>query len=188
MKIYLIRHGATDWNAMGILQGREDIPLNEKGIKQAEECGEKLKNSGVNFKYIASSPLSRAYRTAEIIAEHMGIERPIAEELLTERDFGLLSGKSPGDIFNPAEEGNNMEPLDDTAERMIEGLSRLAGKIGDNFGAVSHGGSINAVLRLLSNGATGTGKIRLKNVCVNILDWDGESFKIEGCNLDAGDL
>lgn len=189
MKIYLIRHGATDWNAMGILQGREDIPLNEKGIRQAEECGEKLRASGVSFEYIASSPLSRAYRTAEMIAGHMGIGKPIIEEKLTERDFGLLSGKNPGDVFDPSEEGNQMEPLDDTAERMIAGLMAVAEKTGGaDFAAVSHGGSINAVLRLLSKGETGTGKIRLKNVCVNILDWDGEKFKIEGCNLDAGEL
>lgn len=189
MKIYLIRHGATDWNHMGLLQGREDIPLNENGKAQAHECGGKLSRyKTLKFKRIITSPLSRAKDTAAIIAEYMKIAPPEVSEGLTERDFGLMSGKKPGDIFNPIEEGNNMESLDDTADRMLSALRAAAGKFNEDFAAVSHGGSINAVLRRLSSGKIGSGKTLLKNVCVSVLDYDGENFTIDGYNQDAGEL
>jgi uncharacterized phosphatase len=187
MKVYLIRHGTTDWNAKGVLQGREDIPLNGEGIAQAHYCGEQLKKAG--FTYIITSPLIRAYKTAEIIAQHMDIGKPVVDERLTERDFGLLSGKKAEDIFNPNEKGNNMESLDDTALRMIEALKDAAGRnSAEDFAAVSHGGSINAVLRYLSKGEIGSGKTRLKNTCICLLDYDGMNFSILGCNLDASEI
>ena len=71
MKICLIRHGETDWNVIGKLQGREDIPLNENGKIQAQYCGKALKN--MVWTTIITSPLSRARQTAEIIAGVLNI-------------------------------------------------------------------------------------------------------------------
>ena len=65
MKIYFIRHGETDWNKDGKLQGRVDIPLNEEGRHVAELTCEALKEE--HFDIAFTSPLSRAYETAEII-------------------------------------------------------------------------------------------------------------------------
>ena len=70
--IYFVRHGETDYNVLGISQGQLDIPLNEKGIKQAEELSENLKN--YHFDIIYSSPLIRAKKTAEIINMHHGVK------------------------------------------------------------------------------------------------------------------
>ena len=58
MIIYLIRHGETDWNLQGRLQGREDIPLNKTGIQQAIACGKALQT--IEFQSIQTSPLLRA--------------------------------------------------------------------------------------------------------------------------------
>ena len=58
MKIYIIRHGETDWNKVRRLQGRSDIPLNEEGRRLARITGEAL--SSVNFRCIYTSPLRRA--------------------------------------------------------------------------------------------------------------------------------
>ena len=92
MEIYLIRHGETDWNLEGKLQGQENIPLNKTSLKQSEACGEALK--AVPLQCVQTSPLSRARRTAEIIADQQ--ECPlIINPSLIERDYGLLSGLTP---------------------------------------------------------------------------------------------
>ena len=65
MKVYLIRHGETDWNSVRKLQGQTDIRLNDYGIELAKLTAEGLKD--VDFDLIYSSPLIRAVETAEII-------------------------------------------------------------------------------------------------------------------------
>ncbi len=87
---YYIRHGETDWNADHRLQGRADIPLNEKGIEQAEKQIAALKTLGINK--IVSSPLLRAKQTANIIASALGVD-VVFEEKLTEIHLGSNEGK-----------------------------------------------------------------------------------------------
>jgi broad specificity phosphatase PhoE len=90
-QIYLVRHGETDWNEKGLLQGQSDIPLNKEGEKQAIEAAKKHFKK-IKFAAIFSSDLVRAKRTAEIIA----LEKKMAVEtstLLRERDFGPFEGK-----------------------------------------------------------------------------------------------
>lgn len=65
MEILLTRHGQTEWNLLKKVQGKADIELNEKGIKQAEETRDSLKNEKIDL--ILCSPLKRAIQTAEII-------------------------------------------------------------------------------------------------------------------------
>ena len=67
MRIYLIRHGETDWNIDRRYQGIEDIPLNNTGVMQAKLCAKALSN--MQFDAIYSSPLTRAYDTAALIAQ-----------------------------------------------------------------------------------------------------------------------
>ncbi|MCR8847462.1 histidine phosphatase family protein [Rossellomorea sp. SC111] len=62
--IYVIRHGQTDWNKEGRLQGRKGLPLNDEGVRQAENLKQQL--SHVSFDYVFSSPQKRAQETAEI--------------------------------------------------------------------------------------------------------------------------
>ena len=70
MKIYIVRHGETDANRKGELQGWRDLPLNENGIRLAEVTGEALK--GITFDACFSSPLQRAVQTAELILRRSG--------------------------------------------------------------------------------------------------------------------
>lgn len=86
---YIIRHGETEWNASHRIQGQLDSPLTQKGLTQAKETGEKLKN--IHFDAIFSSDLLRSKRTAEII----NLERNLkiqTEKALRERTFGEHDG------------------------------------------------------------------------------------------------
>lgn len=186
MKLYLIRHGQTDWNVQGRFQGREDIPLNEKGIEQAKACGEVLQ--GGIFKAVISSPLSRASKTAEIIAEYVSVNEIIIEEEITERDFSKVSGMTPEEreAFYASGEPDDKEPWDDLCNRMFASLRKYAEQFdGENIIMISHGASINSVLSVLSQGRTGTGKIILKNTCINIIEYQDNKFELVECNLSA---
>jgi broad specificity phosphatase PhoE len=86
-----IRHGVTDWNRQGRFQGRTDIPLNDDGLSQAHAAARRLQ--GVRFDFVVSSPLSRAFETAEIIAA--ASRRPVNIGVdLIECDFRSFEGRS----------------------------------------------------------------------------------------------
>lgn len=91
MKIYLMRHGETDWNKVRRLQGQSDVPLNEHGIELAEKTAEGLKD--VTFDAIFSSPLQRALVTAEIMAGE-GAAKIVTDGRLKEMNFGIYEGQS----------------------------------------------------------------------------------------------
>lgn len=89
MEILLTRHGQTEWNVEGKVQGRVDIVLNENGIKQAIETSKKLENEEIDL--IICSPLNRTKQTAEIIKGNKNIPI-ICDNGLIERDFGEFEG------------------------------------------------------------------------------------------------
>jgi broad specificity phosphatase PhoE len=93
LKIYLARHGQDLDNANGILNGQRDEPLTEKGIEQAREVAQKIKDINLTFDKIYSSPLQRAFRTAWVIAETLNLPKPEIMDQLTERDFGVMTGQ-----------------------------------------------------------------------------------------------
>ncbi|MDD4351847.1 MAG: histidine phosphatase family protein [Candidatus Gracilibacteria bacterium] len=90
MKLFLVRHGETDWNVNQLFQGQTDVPLNENGLSQAEDLAFKLKDEG--FDAIFSSDLQRALATATIINGYHDLK--IQEtKLLREKNFGEMEGK-----------------------------------------------------------------------------------------------
>ncbi len=121
MNIYLVRHGETIWNKDGRIQGREDVPLNEKGIELAEITSKGMKE--IPFDVIYSSPLIRARKTAEI----MRGERicPIhTDERLREMSFGRYEGSL---ILEAA--GDESHPLHD----FIKNPGRYHARDGEDF-------------------------------------------------------
>lgn len=95
MGLYFVRHGQTDWNVRGKLQGKSDIELNETGRLQAAETREKLKH--VTMDAIYCSPLMRARETAEIINALWKL--PIQRDArLMERSFGSMEGALRKDV------------------------------------------------------------------------------------------
>lgn len=89
MKIYITRHGETQWNREELFRGRKDIPLNETGRKQAEDIGLYFSNRPVN--QIVSSPLARACQTAESISKKTGVSTDTMEEFI-DISFGIWEG------------------------------------------------------------------------------------------------
>jgi len=183
MTVYLIRHGVTDWNRAGRLQGLEDIPLNAEGLRDAAECARILKPLPVDF--VASSPLLRAKMTAEILARALGVPLGVDERLI-ERDFGRLSGLFPEEraAFLAAGQDPGSEPLEAVADRMLRALDELARRHGRLL-AVSHGASINAVLARLSGGEIGSGKTLLINTGVSRLSFRGGLWRVDFYNAPA---
>lgn len=105
--LYIVRHGRTEWNEKGIIQGHSDSPLTNEGEKQAKKIAEKFKN--IKFDYVFSSDLGRAMETAKIInAEHKLTIK--ATELLRERTYGEIEGTS---TYNFKEWENLIRDLSD---------------------------------------------------------------------------
>lgn len=100
LKIYIARHGQDLDNAAGILNGHRNQPLSDLGISQANQLAENLKKSNILFDIVYSSPLTRAYTTAEIICDALQIGKPVMKQELIERDFGIMTGKLISEIEN----------------------------------------------------------------------------------------
>ncbi|GAP20385.1 histidine phosphatase family protein [Leptolinea tardivitalis] len=99
-EIWLVRHGQTDWNLEGRLQGQLDVPLNETGLKQAQSLAETLR--GKPFSAIYSSDLMRARQTAEIIARVVNL--PITfDKRLREISQGQVEGMLFSDVIQKFE-------------------------------------------------------------------------------------
>lgn len=91
MKMIVMRHGQTAWNLAHRIQGHTDIPLDERGCRQAEAIAERLRDMNISAVY--TSPLQRARKTAETIAAKSGCP-VIDDERLIERYFGDWEGES----------------------------------------------------------------------------------------------
>lgn len=155
MKLYVIRHGQTDWNVAGKCQGMSDIELNETGIEQAKKVKEQIKKYNIDL--IISSPLKRAKKTAEIINE--AINCPIEyDNRVIERGFGNIEGTTEStrseifgdnniDIinnYNVNYNEQNIEPVKDVCKRVWKLLDEIKGK-NQNVLIVTHGGTCRAI-------------------------------------------
>lgn len=145
MKILFVRHGETEWNRTGKIQGGTDIPLNQNGIRQAQITRTLLQSRMPD--YIFCSPLQRAMQTAVCIAADTNI--PIlADDRLRERGYGAFEGKLfssvdfsgiwyPGSSNVPA----GIEPLDAFVQRVAAAFREIrTAYAGKRVLIVSHGG------------------------------------------------
>jgi len=176
MKLIFVRHGQTDWNKIKKLMGRTDIELNEEGRAQAAEV---VKALDTDFDALYSSPLKRAYQTAQAISEHF--KKPILlEEKLAERDFGLLQGKSWMEIQEETgidmhtltkEEKYNFRPYggesaEDVKGRLLAFLDELKTKPYTKVVIVCHSGIISMMRHLFPNDVTD----HISNTSINEFD------------------
>ena len=180
--ICLVRHGETDWNKQGRLQGKTDIPLNSHGRQQAKECQQYLK--GTEWDVLITSPLSRAKKTAEIINEELQLPLVEMEEFI-ERTFGEAEG------MTAEERRTAFADTDYPGKETIEALNQrvLAGieKIKETYPQkkvllVAHGAVIGAILSYFSYGETDAGKEKLLNACISNIDYQQERWNIRDYN------
>jgi len=139
--LLLVRHGETDWNADGRLQGQTDRPLSDFGRRQARRLADELADEELEAIY--SSDLSRARETAEIVAERLGL--PVAlDPDLREKDWGTWEGLTAVERDRVEFAGESTE---EHQERILRALRRIAERHpGDGrVLVVTHGGSMRRV-------------------------------------------
>lgn len=182
-QICLVRHGETDWNAMGKIQGRTDISLNATGKRQAEECAQYFSNS--EWDRIVTSPLKRAKQTANIMNQSLQI--PVIEmEEFVERCYGDAEGLTREErqrLYPQGKDIPNQEPRNMLAQRVMKGMQRIQEEYpNEKIILVAHGGVINTILAVLSNGEIGSGKTKLINACISNLHFMENQWKIQEYN------
>lgn len=179
--VLLIRHGETEWNTLGKFQGCTDIALSDAGIKQAELLKDRLKG---DFDYIYSSPLSRAFETANILATGTNKEVTVAPEI-REINFGEWEGLTVHEIAERYPEvfkawrTNKTESYICGGDSSINNAANRAKKCildivnkhkGKKIAIVAHGGIIKAgLIGIFQWDMTMYHKMALGNTCINTL-------------------
>ncbi|WP_347861639.1 histidine phosphatase family protein [Salimicrobium sp. PL1-032A] len=180
--ICLVRHGETDWNRDGKLQGGTDIPLNDTGVKQAELCHKHL--SEYTWDAVVASPLERAKHTADIIREGHGLSLALMEEF-RERHFGKGEGMTEEERHTtyPDRQYPGQETKEAFVERVMRGIGRITEEYTDQHVLlVAHGAVINAILTEISGGEIGADRFKLLNGCLNNIEFRKESWTIHDYN------
>ncbi|MGI6083627.1 MAG: histidine phosphatase family protein [Limnochordia bacterium] len=186
--ICLVRHGETDWNLTGRIQGQTDTTLNATGREQARLAGGYLRQWP--WDVIVTSPLRRAKESACIIASVLGMRSDAIREMphFLERDFGEAEGLTSEERRKKYPDGivPGLEPWERLRDRVICGLDLLVGDYPDQrVILVAHGGAINAALAVLSGGGIGTGKTRLHNASLSFIRFEDTQWNIESYNVTA---
>lgn len=151
MVLSLIRHGQTDWNLAGRMQGRTDIPLNETGREQARVAASALATEP--WDVVVSSPLERARETASIIADSLDVPLGGSYDELIEQDFGVAEGTLVAelDLRWPERDFEGKEPDEEVGPRGIRGLERIASEYpGARVLVVAHGTLIRHTLATIA--------------------------------------
>lgn len=187
-RICIARHGETDWNAAGILQGWMDVPINEKGRGQALELAESL--AGKGFSCVYASPLRRARETADMIAQRLELPVPSFHDGLKERHFGHYQGIPKEELAvthpevleeitsrNPAGHFEGGESMDHFADRVIHALGDIADQHeAETVLVVTHGWVMDVITRHVQGLPRSTVlNIKRKNIeCLWLEVMDGE--------------
>jgi broad specificity phosphatase PhoE len=164
--LYYIRHGLTDWNAAGRLQGQRDIPLNADGRAEAVRCGEILadlfarEGRGPQTYDYVSSPLARARETMDVVRATLGLDPAgyRTEARLAEISFGDWEGLNYHDVLvlDPdivaKREGNKwtfLPPGGESYEQLAERVGAWYATVERDMVVTAHGGTARALVGLL---------------------------------------
>jgi probable phosphoglycerate mutase len=158
LHILLLRHGQTDANAAGVLQGHLPVPLNELGRRQADRLARRVAVHRPKVTALVSSDLDRAAETASPVGAACGLA-PVFDPAWRERGFGQLEGTYVGEreIWRAAHgeaDPPGAESLTDFRARVHQALLSVAREYAGHeaVAVVTHGGPVGIVLRLLADG------------------------------------
>lgn len=179
-RLYLLRHGQTEFNVKKLVQGRCDSPLTDLGRQQAQAAAEWLKARGVVPGKVVSSPLGRAMDTASLVAcEILGPDATVEPcEGIIERGYGTFEegphDALPTDVWDPGEDlvpfgGEGSRALQ---ERMVDTLTNLMGAEGiETLLAVSHGSASRQFIKAAAPEGFEL-PAKLPNCAIMIFDFD----------------
>lgn len=206
-RFFLVRHGENVANAQGLIDGRTlNLPLTDKGIKDAQSAGESLVKKIENIDLLVSSPLVRTQQTAcEVLKAFKKTPQIILDDRLMERYHGIFEGQHTS-TFKPYEEAAahaipllstflkklhyrehpSMENYLETYQRMSATLLELSqNHLGENIVISTHGNAIRSLF-LMGNAEqhnvfVPNARFKPTNGCILIIESDGKTLSIKAC-------
>jgi broad specificity phosphatase PhoE len=201
VRVIAIRHGETEWNALGREQGQLDSPLTARGLKQAEAIADRLRS--MSFSALYSSDLGRALHTAEIVARATGASIEV-DAGLRERHTGIFQGltKAQMEAQYPGEYSAYRSdpyayqvPGGESGQQRTERSVRLMNVLADRHAdetivIITHGGFLMGFFEHVLGLAPGNSwRFKRQNGAFNLFDRDGSVWSLETWNdtshLDA---
>ncbi len=192
LDLWLIRHGETDWNTQGRIQGAEDQPLNATGLLQARRLGARL--AGVRFDAVYASDLARAHVTAQTALPQAEVRLDVR---LRELAYGILEGKAWAEL-SEAESAVAAHWHEDPFGRRVPGgesygdlMARFAAFRADlpangRVAAFSHGGTIRSALyAVVGTPAAGAWRLVIDNTSISRLRFDERGITVVTVNDHA---
>lgn len=180
LELWIVRHGETDWNASGRIQGWHDVPLNNRGRQQAQILADALQ--GIPFIAIVSSDLRRASETAAILQCRLGAQL-IYDADLRERCFGSMEGLTREDSDRRYPSGApDVESREALRRRARCFLERTRNRFTNGrVICTTHGGMIRCLLEVLGH----TGIDRIHNTSVTRIAYHNGAWNVLALNCDT---
>ena len=192
-ELILVRHGETDWNLRKCFQGQIDVPLNERGLAQAQRLARQLHSEGLRFDAIVSSDLSRARQTAEPTCGLLGLALR-SDVAWREQAFGVLEGQSVDALRSEHPElhaqwqrhdpdyalPGGAESRRQFSARILAAAASLAQRhAGGRVLVLTHGGALDMLWRA-AQGLTlqGPRACAIPNAGINRMRWSEEGLSL----------
>ncbi len=181
-RLFLARHGETEWNAIGRLQGHTDVRLNDRGREQARALARSVRELGAAL--VITSDLARARETGEIVAAELGLPAPHVIAELRERRLGVFEGLTRDECMARYPDAwaawhaqtdvpEGAEALAGATARIHAALGGLATEVGEPALVISHGG----VMRLWLGDVIGGDAVPvLHNGIAFVVERDGAAW------------
>ena len=183
MKLYIIRHGQTDWNIAKKIQGRQDIPLNERGHFQAQCLGKAMENRPITA--VFSSPQIRAMETAIAVASPAGVPVIPVRDLM-EINYGVWEGKTEEELLrddralyeawwsHPAETAPP-EGINQVNERCRQAWKEIKPQLTGDAAIVAHGGLLAHFMEQLLGSESIAASTVAHNASITTIEYEPET-------------